>query len=235
MAIKREVEKAVLDDEGKPKLDNEGNPMVETVELEYTDEELEAMLVENTTLKSSNTDLKSTNTRLLDESKDNKTKLSQKVAADAAAKQQKLIDDGKTEEALEEEKKTSKRLQDEVIATKGRSVRTKIENEILKLAPNCHDVNDVIANLNKELYSIDSDNETISGIKEAVEDVQKRKSYLFSLKKMPDSFNNNPDNVNPNSKKKKYTIEEYRRLPTKKAMEEALAAGLVEGLKASAG
>lgn len=229
MAIKKKVEQAVVDNEGNPKLDNEGNPVVETVEVDYTDEELETMLAENASLKSSNTDLKSSNTRLLDESKSHKTKLNQKIADDEAARKKKLIDDGKTEEALEEERKTSQKLKDEVISTKARSVRTKLENEILKLAPNCHDVNDIIANLSKDKYTIDSDNETVSGVKEALEDVQKRKPYLFSLKNMPDSFNNNPKDKN-NNNKKKLTVEEYRRLPTKKAMEDALASGLVEGL-----
>lgn len=224
----------MADDEGKKVLKpgdegyidpkSEGYGDGESTEL--STEEIKTMLEENAALRSSNS-------RLEGESKDNKKKYQAKVAAEEQAKRAKLLADGKTEELLEEERKDKQRISDELVATKSRTIRTKLENEILKLAPNCHDVNDVISNLSTEKYSIDSSTETVSGVKEALADVQKRKPYLFSLKKMPDSYNGGAAGEGDSSSKGKgkvLTYDEYLALPTKKAMEEALSEGRVEGL-----
>lgn len=197
---------------------SEGN----TGEVTLTTEEIKAMQDENAALKSSNG-------RLENESKENKRKYQAQVAADEQAKKDKLLAEGKTEELLEAEKTENERIRAQLVNSKSRSIRTSLENEILKLAPNCHDVADVINNLDPDKYSIDTENETVSNVNVALADVQKRKSFLFSGKQMPASYSGNPP-PGDISKGKKISYEEYCNLPTKKAMQEAAASGLVEGL-----
>ena len=190
-------------------------------------------------IQSENQRLKSTNTRLEGESKENKKKYQQKVADEAKAERERLEKKGDTEALLKSERAEKERYKNELVDTKTKTIRTKIENEILKLAPNCHDVEDVITNLDASKYTVDAENETVSGIKDALADVQKRKPYLFSMKKMPNSYNGGPGNEelndgNPDNKNKKkvITLKEYQNLPNKKAMQDALAEGRVEGLNA---
>ena len=187
-----------------------------------TSEEIKAMQDENAALKSSKV-------RLENESKENKRKYQTQVAAEANAKKQKLIDEGKTEELLEAEKVENERIRGQLVNSKARNIRTALENEILKLAPNCHDVTDVINNLDPEKYSIDTESETVLDVSAALTDVQKRKPFLFSGKKMPASYSGNPPPTD-DPKGKKMTYKEYCDLPTKKAMQEAAVSGLVEGL-----
>ena len=217
-------------DEGYVAPENEGKKDGEGDEL--TPEDIKKLQADNAALKSSNS-------RLEGESKENKKKYQDKVNAEEKAKRDKLEADGKDKELLEAEREDKKRIANELLETKARSVRTKLENEILILAPNCHDVKDIVANLDKTMYSIDTTNETVSGVKDALADVLKRKPYLFSKKKMPESFNGGTtdgegdDDKNKNKNKKMLTIEEYGNLPTKKAMQDALSEGRVEGLEAS--
>lgn len=189
---------------------------------ELTPEQIKELLAERDALKSKAS-------RLENESKDYKKKYQEKVTAEEALKRKKLEEEGKTEELLEEERKEKQRLREQLINTKTKAIRTKLENEILRLAPNCHDVNDVISNLNSEKYSIDTDSEVVSGVSDALEDVKKRKPYLFASKKMPNSYNGGTGGE-PSHGKKILTYEEYLKLPTKKEMQEALSEGRVEGL-----
>ena len=212
--------------EGDKNSGGEGNQNEDDNNDEMSTEEVEAMVKENAALKSKNS-------RLEGESKEYKGKYNKKVSDEQQAVKDKLIADGKTDELLKVEREENQKIKDALVKTKSNSIRTKLENEILKLAPNCHDVSDIINNLNKELYSIDAENETVSDVEVALADVQKRKSYLFGKKGMPNSYNGDPSRKEPKGDKK-ITLAEYKALPTKKAMQDALGKGLVEGMPSQA-
>lgn len=222
---KKIIDDQEVDPNGNQEVDNHEN----NDEVEPTLDELKAKLKESEEARTKGDEK---NSRLERESKDWKGKFQANKKKEDDAEIERLKKSGKTDELLELEIKRNNELQNDLVKTKTKTIRQKLENKILKLYPNVIDVDDVIHNLDAELYEVDSDNLTVTGVKEAVDDVLKRKPNLFKTKKMMASYNG--DIKTPDLTKGMITREAWLKLPYKEKMKK-MDAGEVEGLPTKAG
>jgi translation elongation factor EF-G len=124
--------------------------------------------------------LESTNERLLNESKQYKTKY-QGLRTEVETKQKQQLEESENwKELLEIEKNRNFEVNESMKAMKQKVIKSNLHAEVARYAKNAHDINDVVSNLPKDLLNIDEENLRIEGIKEAVETVVKEKPYLFN-------------------------------------------------------
>jgi hypothetical protein len=124
--------------------------------------------------------LESTNDRLLNESKQYKTKY-QGLRSEVETKQQKHLEENENwKELLEIEKNRNFEINENMKSMKQKVIKSNLHAEVARYAKNAFDVSDVVSNLPKEMLNIDEENLRVDGIREAVELVIKEKPYLFN-------------------------------------------------------
>jgi hypothetical protein len=117
--------------------------------------------------------------RVLDESKNWKSKYKGLRDQVEQSEVKKLEESESHKELLEIERNNSHELRQQLSHFKKETLKQKIQFETAKHAPNAFDVNDVINNLPKEMLSIDEDNLTVKGVGEAIGLVKEKKPWLF--------------------------------------------------------
>ena len=129
--------------------------------------------------------LTSTNERILTESKDYKGKYralqsdhDDKKAADLEANES-------WQERLEIEKTKNFELQNSINDFKQMQLKSNLQNEVMKLAPDAHNVNDIINSLGMDGIEINEDNLSFGGLDDAVNKVRESKDYLFKKERAP--------------------------------------------------
>lgn len=127
--------------------------------------------------------LESSYNRVLDESKNWKSKyksLRDQVEQD----QTKKLEDGENwKELLEIEKNKAHEMSQQLSHFKKETLKQKIHFEAAKYASDAFDIDDVINNLPRDMVSIDEENLTVKGISEAIGLVKEKKPWLFNNKK----------------------------------------------------
>jgi hypothetical protein len=124
--------------------------------------------------------LENTNERLLNESKQYKTKY-QGLRSDVETKQRAQLEESENwKELLEIEKNKAFELETNMKDMKQKVIKSNLTSEVSMYAKDAFNVSDVINNLPKDILEIDDENLRVNGIKDAVEMVRKEKSYLFN-------------------------------------------------------
>jgi thiamine kinase-like enzyme len=126
--------------------------------------------------------LESTNQRILNESKEYKTKY-RSLRENVEQKEQEQLEKSENwKELLDIEKNKSNQYAQEAKQLKSQMLKKHIDFEVARLAPNAFDIGDVINNLPKEMLSINEETMEVKGIEEAVNLIKEKKSYLFNVK-----------------------------------------------------
>ena len=127
--------------------------------------------------------LESSNQRILDESKQWKTKY-RGLKEEVEQKESKKLEDSENwKDLLEIEKNKAHELATQLNHFKKETLKQKIHFEVAKHAPDAFDINDVINNMPRDILSIDEEALTVKGIDEAISLVKEKKPYLFNTKK----------------------------------------------------
>ena len=64
-------------------------------------------------------------------------------------------------------------------------LKSNLQNEVMKLAPDAHNVNDIINSLGMDGIEINEDNLSFGGLDDAVNKVRESKDYLFKKERAP--------------------------------------------------
>ena len=147
------------------------------------------------TLKSELAETQSTNKRLLSESKENLNKF-RDLQTKLDEKDKEVLEKNEDFKALLEKERDEHTLS----KTENKTLKTKMLSKSLSLAvashaTDAHDVKDVINSLDKTLLVIDESDYSVTGAKEAVENLRKDKHWLFKNNKMPPTFDNPPTKI----------------------------------------
>lgn len=129
-------------------------------------------------LEAKASELEKSRARILEESKDYKTKLKQREEEDKTREMQTLQEQGKEKELIEA---LSKRLaeKDDVIKSFRRDkFNWNIESTINRIAPGTRDIEDVKNNLLR--YGLQPNEDlTVNGLEDALKDLREKKPYLW--------------------------------------------------------
>ena len=127
--------------------------------------------------------LESSYNRVLDESKNWKSKyrtLRDQVEQDQTKK---LEESENWKELLEIEKNKAHEMSQQLTHFKKETLKQKIHFEAAKYAPDAFDIDDVINNLPRDMVSIDEESLTVKGVGEAIGLIKEKKPWLFNTKK----------------------------------------------------
>jgi hypothetical protein len=143
--------------------------------------------------------LESTNQRILDESKQWKSKY-QGLKSDVEKNEAKKLEESENwKDLFEIEKNKSHELNEQIKHFKKETLKQKVHFEVAKHAPDAFDINDVISNLPRDILVIDEDALTVKGIEEAVSLVKEKKPYMFNNKKVHGQASSRPVGENSRS------------------------------------
>lgn len=123
--------------------------------------------------------LEKTNERILDESKQYKSKY-QNLKNEVSEKERtQLEESGNWKELLEKEKNRARDLELQTADLKKKTIKSNLRSEVARYATNPLYLDDVINNLPSDLLEMDEDNLTIKNVAEAVEVVKSKKPDFF--------------------------------------------------------
>jgi myosin heavy subunit len=126
--------------------------------------------------------LEQTNARLLDESKEYKTKYKGLRTEVESKEKEKLEAQENWKELLEMERNRNFELQEKFKTTKKQTLKQKLNFEVARLAQGAYDINDIITSLPQDIIEIDEENLEIKNVDQAVAFVKEKKPYLFNSK-----------------------------------------------------
>ena len=152
--------------------------------------------------------LQSTNVRLLDESKDNKTKL--KAFKDTQEKEgrAKLEEDGNLSELVTELKNEVHGLKVEKRDLKVVSAANALRVEVGKYAKGAINVDDIVRNLDRNLLTLDEETLAYGGVQEAVAKVKEDSPYYWDSKPVTGQIDGRPAKDVPKDKTLEQLIED---------------------------
>lgn len=150
---------------------SEGNP--------GTDGEGQISLEDFNALKESVTQLKSTNERLLDESKTWKEKYSGLRSEVDSKEKEGLVNEGKTDELLTRAEQEKEEIAAKLRETRERALLKDLRFEVAKLAPDAHDLEDIVNSLDMEKLDYDKEELHWKKVAEEIDRVRKGKGHLF--------------------------------------------------------
>ena len=160
-------------------------------------------------LKSELEKLKATNERLLQESKDYKSKFSTLKTSLEQETKSKLEKEQDWKALLEQERASNQTLNENLKQMKKATLRKALDFEVSKWAKDAYDIEDVIGSLDHDLVKIDEENLSILGVEEAVNTLRTKKNYLFNSGKKPSMIDDRPGFNKPEKKDpSKLTINE---------------------------
>jgi hypothetical protein len=142
----------------------------------------EVNLEEFNALKERVNQLSSTNARLLSESVGYKKKYTNLRDDREKQESQKLEEQENWKALLDKEKESRETLEKSYQELRKETLKKSLGLEVAKYARDAHDIKDIISNLDQESVTIDQENLTFDGLEKAVEDLRKKKGYLFSSK-----------------------------------------------------
>ena len=122
--------------------------------------------------------MESTNQRLLDESKDWKSKYQGMKSSQEEQERKRLEKNDDFKSLLEKEQEAKASLVKRLNSTEEKLFEKSINFEVRNLVPNAHDVNDIVSNLKFGQDDIDMENFTVKNLAERIDDVIKSKPYL---------------------------------------------------------
>ena len=127
--------------------------------------------------------LESSYNRVLDESKNWKSKYRGLRDQVEQTETKKLEESENWKELLDIEKNKAHELSAQLNHFKKETLKQKIHFEAAKHAPDAFDISDVITNLPQEMLSVDEESLTVKGIGEAIGLVKEKKPWLFNNQK----------------------------------------------------
>ncbi len=147
--------------------------------------------------------LRQTNERILEESKQNKTKY-RELRADVDKKESTVLEESESwKELYDREKDASFGLNEQLQKQTKLILRKELNFQVASEARDAYDIDDVINALPRDILSVDKDNLEVSNVKEAVGLLKQRKPWLFDTKKssgMPSGRPVSDPGVTPPSK-----------------------------------
>lgn len=155
----------------------------------------------STSLEERLSQLEKTNTRLLNESKDYKTKYQTLKEEQDKKENENLTQKEKWKELLDKERADRDAEKQQFVSFKKHNLSKLLEYEILKYAPDVQDVNLVKQALPADMVSaFEEDNEIkFTGIKESLEKIKKEKTFLFKAQNIPQMTSAKPGSQNAQS------------------------------------
>lgn len=126
--------------------------------------------------------LEQTNARLLDESREYKTKYKGLRTEVETKEKEKLEAQENWKELLEMERNKNFELHEKFKMTKKQTLKQKLNFEVARHAQGAFDINDVITALPQDIIEIDEENLEVKNVDQAVAFVKEKKPYLFNSK-----------------------------------------------------
>lgn len=164
------------------------------------EEKKEISIDEFNALRAENEKFKGTNDRLLEESKEWKTKF-QGLRNDVSEEQTaKLTNDKNWEGLLEVEKQKNFDLQKKNDDRAKKVLNSDLNFKVASFAPDAHNVNAIIDLLPKEMLDIDEENLTVSGVEDAVSKLRETDAWAFKSDKKVGMAGNPPSRRAPREK-----------------------------------
>jgi hypothetical protein len=126
--------------------------------------------------------LEQTNARLLDESREYKTKYKGLRGEVEQKEKEKLEAQENWKELLEMERNKNFEFQEKFKQTKKQVLKQKLNFEVARLAQGAYDINDIITSLPQDIIQIDEEALEVKNVEQAVAFVKEKKPYLFNVK-----------------------------------------------------
>jgi hypothetical protein len=136
--------------------------------------------------------LEQTNARLLEESREYKTKYKGLRGEVEQKEKEKLEAQENWKELLEIERNKAFELQEKFKQTKKQTLKQKLNFEVARLAQGAYDINDIITALPQDIIQIDEDNLEVKNVDQAVAYVKEKKPYLFNAKQSTGMIDGRP-------------------------------------------
>lgn len=134
-------------------------------------------------IKSQIKKMEDSNARLLEESKGYKTKYQSLKAEVEGSEKAKLTENEQWKELNELKENEIHKLTERLKVTEKKALKKDLNFKVAAIAKDAYDVNDIIGALPKELLNINDEDQTISGVEEAINSVRTNKPWLFNTEK----------------------------------------------------
>jgi predicted nuclease with TOPRIM domain len=126
--------------------------------------------------------LEQTNARLLDESREYKTKYKGLRTEVDAKEREKLAVEENWKELYDKSEQSRFEIDEKYKSTKKQVIKQVLRLEVARHAPNAYDLEDIMKSLPLEMIEIDEENLTVNNVGPAVARVQEKKPYMFNNK-----------------------------------------------------
>lgn len=136
--------------------------------------------------------MEDSNARLLEESRGYKSKYQSLKTSVETTEKTKLTENEQWKELNEIKENEIHALNERLKNSEKRALKKDLNFKVAAIAKDAHDVNDIISVLPKELLTIDEENQTISGIDEAINQVRTNKPWLFNTEKKSNMTSQRP-------------------------------------------
>lgn len=137
--------------------------------------------------------LENTNSRLIDESKDFKTRAQNAESKISESEKLKLEEDGKFQELLTKEREKNSDLSKTLENRTQGVLREKLRSEVGRHAKDAHDIDMILkVGEHKDLLTINEDNLTVEGVESFVGKCRETHDYLFNKKILDDTETKRP-------------------------------------------
>ena len=123
--------------------------------------------------------LEASKNRILEESKEWKSKAQTLKSEKEAAERERLEQSGEVEKLLEIERNRSHELAQAKAQMEKAALKKELHFQAARFAGDAYDVSDVIKSLPQELLSLDKENLSVQGVQDAVTKLRESKPYLF--------------------------------------------------------
>ena len=142
--------------------------------------DVQALMEQMESMQAKMQKLSNTNERLLNESKQNKSKYQSLKTEVENKERQQLVESENYKELLEIEQNKLFETQEKMKSMKQKVMKANLRSEVAKYAKDAYDIDDIINSLPRDVLELDDDNLMVNGVKEGVDLVRKNKAHLFN-------------------------------------------------------
>ena len=171
----------------------EGNQVDEGQQTQGEAQETQVSVEQFNQLREQLEKFQSTNERLLQESKEYKSKYSSLRTEVESKQQAELVEKENWKELLEIEKNNRFEIEEQAKALRKTALKKELNYSVARHASDAYDVEDVINALPTDVVSIDEENLKVVGVEDAVNKLKETKPHLFRPKDVPAMMNSKPN------------------------------------------